>query len=277
MLNQLKTVILLGVLTGLLLFIGSFFGQGGLSIGFILAILMNLGSYFFSAKIVLAMYKAKEAQKAHYKELHEIVEKVSKEAGIPKPKIFIIPTNTSNAFATGRNPKNAVVAVTQGIMNLLSKHELEGVLAHEIAHVKNRDILISTIAVTIASVISYAAFFARFVPLGNRDNNGPNVIQLLLLAIIAPIAATIIQLAISRSREFLADESGATFIKTGKPLANALRKLESESKRNPLRFGNPSTASLFIVNPFSGRSFINLLSTHPPMEERIKKLEAMKF
>ncbi len=277
--NQLKTVILLGILTGILLLIGNFFGRAGLLTALIFSLLMNLLSYFYSHKIVLFMYRAKEANKKQYPKLHEIVEKISKHANIPKPKIFIIPSTAANAFATGRNPKNAVVAVTEGIMKLLEKDELEGVLAHEIAHIKNRDILITTIAATIASVISYLAYMARFAAIfGNsRDNNNSSIIEMLFLAILAPITALIIQLAISRSREYLADKSGASFIKTGKPLATALRKLELNAKHHPLNFGNTSTASLFIVNPFSGRALINLLSTHPPMEERIKKLESYKF
>ena len=279
MYNQLKTLLLLGILTSILLLLGSFFGNGGLFIGLIFALLMNVGSYFFSHKIVLAMYRAKEVSKTQQPVLHEIVEKLSKQAQIPKPKIFLIPTQSSNAFATGRNPKNAVVAATEGIMKLLSRHELEGVLAHEIAHIKNRDILIITIAATIASVISYLSYTARFAGLfgGNRDNGSHNIIELVLLSIIAPLSALIVQLAISRSREYLADESGARFISNGRPLAQALYKLETESKRRPLRFGNQATASLFIVNPFSGRAFMNIFSTHPPIEERIKKLDGMKF
>ena len=275
--NQLKTILLLAALTSILLFIGSFFGRGGLLIGFIFALLMNVGSYFFSDKLVLAMYRARDAPQTHYADLHRSVEKIAQEAGIPKPRIVIIPTPGSNAFATGRNPKHAVVAVTEGIMKLLSKHELEGVLAHEIAHIKNRDILIATIATTLASVISYISHFAYFIPL-NRDNNGhSNILHLLVLMIVAPIAAMIIQLAISRSREYLADASGAKYIQNGKPLADALRKLELDSKRRPLLFGNEATASLFIVNPFSGRAFINLFSTHPPMHVRIQKFDALRF
>ncbi len=280
MYNQFKTVILLGALTTILLLIGSFFGNGGLFIAFLFALIMNVGSYFFSHKIVLAMYRAKEASQKQYPRLYHMVEKLSKEAKIPEPKIYIIPTQTSNAFATGRNPEHAVVAVTEGIMHLLSEHELEGVLAHELAHIKNRDILITTIAATIASVISYIAFTARYAALFGgvgRDRDSSNIVELLFLALVAPIAALIIQLAISRSREYLADASGARFIKNGKPLASALKKLEDHARSHPLHFGSPSTASLFIVNPFSGRAFMSLFSTHPPMEMRIQKLEMMKF
>ena len=277
--NQLKTFILLGILTGILLFIGSFFGKSGLTTAFAFSILMNFGSYFFSHKIVLAMYRAKEVSKSQAPGLHEIVEKISKEAKISKPRVFLIPTNNSNAFATGRNQKNAIIAVTQGILNLLSKEELKGVISHEIAHIKNKDILISTIAATMASIISYIAFMARWTAMfgGYKDRDSGNIIELLILAIVAPLAALIIQLAISRSREYIADKSGATYIKNGIHLASALKKLESDNKSNPLRFGNQSTASLFIINPFSGRAFINLFSTHPATELRIKKLEEMKF
>ena len=280
MINQLKTLLLLGILTGLLLGIGQFFGGSqGLTIAVLFSVLMNFGAYFFSDKIVLKMYGAKEAKKSEYKELHELVEETSKKAGLPKPKIFIIPTNTPNAFATGRNPKNAVVAFTEGIMKLLSKEELEGVIAHELAHVKNRDILITTIAATIAGVISYIAQMSQwFFFTGQNDNReGNNIVSLLLLMIITPLVAMIIQMAISRSREFLADETGARTIQNSKGLASALKKLEAGVKTFPLRRGNPSTSSLFIVNPFSAKGLISLLSTHPSTEERVKKLNSLKL
>jgi len=278
--NQLKTIILLSALTGLMLGVGLLIGGSqGLTIALIFAALMNFIMYFFSAKIVLMMYKAKEAKKSDYPKLHLMVEKIAKQADIPKPKIYIIPTNQPNAFATGRNPKSAVVACTEGIMKLLNNEELEGVIAHEIAHVKNRDILITTIAGTIAAVISYVAAMARWgMIFGNdRDNNSGNIIALLLLTIITPIVATIIQLAISRAREFHADATGASFIKNPKGLASALKKIEKAVHVNPMRFGNASTASLFIQNPFTFKGVMTLLSTHPATDERIKRLNQLKF
>lgn len=278
--NQVKTVLLLGILTGILLVAGSFFGKTGLTIAIIIVVLMNFGTYFFSDKLVLKMYRAKKVSKKQAPELHSIVEDICKEADLPKPKIFIIPTDNPNAFCCGRNPKHASIAFTQGILHLLDKEELRGVAAHELAHDKNRDILVATVAATIAGIISYLAFMARFAAIfggmgGDRDRG--NIFELLALAIIAPIVALIIQLAISRSREFLADESGAKLIKTGQPLASALRKLHVASKQHPLRFGSQATSHLFIVNPFSGRSLMNLFSTHPNVEERIRRLNALKI
>lgn len=278
--NQIKTVLLLGVLTGLMLVAGQVIGgTTGLSIALAIAVLMNFGSYFYSDKIVLRMYKAQPAKKSEQPKLHKIVEDVAKSAGIPKPKIYIVPTDNANAFATGRNPKNAVVACTQGILNILDDKELKGVLAHEIAHIKNRDILVSTIAATIAAVISYLAFMARFAAIfgGMRDDRGGNGLSLLFLAILTPIIAVIIQLAISRSREYLADSTGAHFTKEPKALASALHKLEQANKHNPIRFGNTATSSLFIINPFSARGLVSLFSTHPAMTERIKRLNEMKI
>jgi heat shock protein HtpX len=280
--NQFKTLSLLLALTLLLLFVGQFLGGiSGLTVAFVIVLIMNLGSYFFSHKIVLFMYRAKPASESKYAELHKIVKEVSHLAGIPKPKVYIIPTESPNAFATGRNPENGVVACTEGILRLLSKDELKGVLAHEIAHIKNRDILIQTIAATIAGIISYVAMMARWGAIfggfgGRDDNDNGGFIGFLVLAILAPIMALIIQLAISRSREYLADETGARTIKNSKALADALQKLEKGSHSNPLTFGNNATSSLFIVNPFSARGLLSLLSTHPPMPERIHKLRSMK-
>ena len=277
--NQLKTLLLLASLTGILLLIGSFFGRQGLTIAFVFAILMNFGSYFLSDKIVLMMYRAKEANEKEYPELYKTVREVSHLANVPMPKVYLIPTNTPNAFATGRNPKHAVVAVTEGILQLLNKDELMGVIAHEFAHIKNRDILIQTIAATIAAVISYVAFMARWAAIfggSGRDNDqGGNVLELLALAILAPLTATIIQLAISRSREYLADESGSKFIHTQHGLINALQKLEKGVNHFPLKFGNQQTSSLFIVNPFSGKSLFKLFSTHPSTEDRVKRLKEL--
>jgi len=278
--NQIKTAILLGLLAGLLIGIGGLIGgKSGLIIGLVFAIIINFGSYWFSDKIVLAMYKAKPIGEKDDQNLYRLVKEVADVFKVPMPKLYIIPTQTPNAFATGRNPKNAAVAVTEGILHLLSKDELKGVIAHEMSHVKNRDILIATIAATIAGVISYIASMAQYAAIfggGNRDNReGGGVIGLLVLAILTPLIATIIQLAISRSREYLADETGARMIHNPLALANALQKLESGVKHNPLDFGNRSTASLFITNPFSLRGFLNLFSTHPNTGERIRRLKQM--
>jgi heat shock protein HtpX len=277
--NQMKTFVLLLALTVLLLFVGQLVGGGaGLTIAFIIVMGMNILTYFFSHKVVLMMYRAKPAKKSEYPELHRMVEEVAHLAKIPKPKVYIIPSDSSNAFATGRNPKNGVVACTQGIMQLLTKDELKGVIAHEMAHIKNRDILIQTIAATIAGVISYVAMMARWAAIfggfgGDRDDSG-GILGFLALAILAPLIAIIIQLAISRSREYLADETGARTIHNPKALADALEKLERGTKTHPLRFGNKTTSSLFIANPFSGGLFA-LFSTHPPMKERVRRLRSM--
>ena len=284
MFNQFKTVILLAALSGLLLLIGSLIGgASGLTVALILALIMNVGSYFFSHKLVLMMYRAKEAPKSEFPDLHKSVEEAAKAANIPKPKVYIVPSENPNAFATGPNYKNSVVAVTQGIMKLLSKEELKGVIAHEVAHIKNRDMLISTIAATIATVITYVAHMAQFAALfggmGRDDNEkGGNIIGLLFLAILAPIAAMLIQLAISRSREYIADETGAKLIRNPSSLANALLKLDSHGKNTPMKLGDTSTNHMWIVNPFrGGQSFVNLFMTHPPISERVKKLKELKL
>jgi len=279
MINQLKTVVLLGALTGLLLLIGQLIGGiDGLAIAFAIALIINVGTYWFSDKIVLRMYGGKQVSKKEEPELHGIVEDICKKADLPKPKIYLLPIETPNAFATGRSPEKAAVACTQGILRILNKEELEGVIAHELAHIKNRDTLIATIAATIAGVISYLAFMARFAAIfgGGRDRNG-STFELLFLAILTPIIAVIIQLAISRSREYLADERGAGFLQNAKGLASALQKLHLSARHNPLQFGNKATASLFIVNPFSARGLVGLFSTHPPMEERVKRLQRLTF
>lgn len=275
--NQFKTVILLGVLAAILVWIGSFFGTQGLVIGFAFAIILNVLTYFFSDKLVLLMYQAKPASKKEYPELHSIVEEVSHKAGIPKPKVYIIQNESPNAFATGRNPKNAVVACTAGILKLLNKEELKGVIAHEISHVKNRDILIATIAATIASVISYIAMMARYAGMfgGSRDRDNGRMFELLVLGILTPIIATLIQLAISRSREYLADSSAAKTIGSGAGLASALEKLKEGVKKIPFKNANKATMSLFIVNPLSAAGILNLFSTHPPLDERISRLKKL--
>ncbi|MBU2561281.1 MAG: zinc metalloprotease HtpX [Nanoarchaeota archaeon] len=280
--NQFKTFVLLLALTVVLLLVGQLVGgMQGLTIAFVIVLLMNGLSYFFSHKLVLFMYKAKEAKESQHPDLFKTVREVAKLANIPMPKVYIIPSDSPNAFATGRNPKNAVVACTEGIMRLLSKDELKGVIAHEVAHIKNRDILIQTIAATIAGVISYVAMMARWAAIfggfgGDRNNNGGGILGWLALAILAPIIALIIQLAISRSREYLADETGAKTIHNPLALASALEKLEHGIHKNPLRFGNPTTSSLFIANPFSAKGLTSLFSTHPPMDERIRRLRKMQ-
>ena len=282
MFENLKTVFLLTVLTLLLVsigyFIGSLFGIGqfGALIAFLIAAVMNFTSYFFSDRIVLRMYRAKEVSEAEAPVLHQIVSELSMNAGIPKPRIAIIETATPNAFATGRSPSNAVVAVTTGILNLLDRDELEGVISHELSHVKHRDILISAVVATVAGAIAWIANFAQFFAFFGDGDDAGGIVGLILMIIFAPIAAMLIQLAISRSREFKADEGGARI--SGKPwaLANALRKLEMGINARPMD-ANPSTAHMFIANPFGGRgsSFVKLFSTHPPMEERIHRLMEM--
>ncbi len=283
MINQLKTVVLLGLLTALLLWVGQLLGgMSGLTIAFIFAIIMNFGAYWFSDKIVLAMYRAKEVKESESPKLYKIVREVTRQANVPMPKVYIIPSDASNAFATGRNPKHAAVAATQGILNLLNDDELKGVIAHEIAHVRNRDILISTVAGTIAGVISYAATMAQWAAMfggfGGRDreSNG-NILSFLVLAIITPIIAAVIQLAISRSREYLADETGAKIIRNPNGLASALEKLENDAKKHPMGFGNRATAHLFIVNPFKLSGITSLFSTHPDIKIRVQRLKGMKI
>jgi heat shock protein HtpX len=280
--NQFKTVILLGLLTALLLFVGNMVGgYQGLIFAGIFVVLMNLVSFWFSDKIVLAMYRAKEIDESKNPRLYRIVREVVQLAKIPMPKVYIVPSANPNAFATGRGPKKSAVAATQGILDLLDDNELKGVIAHEVAHIKNRDVLIQTVAGMIAGVIGYVGAMARWSAIfgfgGRGDDRGNNIVSLLVLAIITPIIAMIIQLAISRSREYLADATGAKIIHSGIGLASALEKLEGGIKRNPMRMGNSSTAHLFIANPFRGGGMMNLLMTHPPMQNRIKKLRRMTF
>jgi heat shock protein HtpX len=284
MVNSFKTALLLSALTALILIIGQVFGgQQGLIIAFIFALIMNGGSYWFSDKIVLSLYRAQEVAYEQAPDLHRMVERLAQKAGIPKPKIYLIPSQNPNAFATGRNPDHAVVAVTEGIVRLLNSDELEGVLSHELSHIKNRDILIGSIAATMAGVVMMLASMARWAALfggfGRDDDEGAGgVIGLIAMSILAPIAAMLIQFAISRSREYLADETGARVSNNPLGLARALEKLSTASKRIPMEAG-PATAQatshLFIVNPFTGKSLMNLFSTHPSAEERIKRLRAM--
>lgn len=276
--NSLKTVIFLGLLTGLLLWVGSLWGSQGLTFAIIFVVIMNSVTYFFSDKIVLAMYRAQPVQKSHW--LYRLVQEVAQKAKIPMPNIYIIPNPSPNAFATGRSPKHAAVACTEGILSLLSKDELKGVLAHEISHVKNRDILIATVAATIAGVISYIGQMAQWGLMfghGNNDRQGGNILGILVLAILTPLIALIIQLAISRSREYMADASGASILKDSKPLASALKKIHAGIASTPMRIGNRATASLFIDNPFRGETLVSLFSTHPSMEKRLQKLNELRF
>ncbi len=275
--NTAKTALLLGVLSALLLLVGQAVGgQQGLIIAFAFAALLNFGSYWFSDKLVLRMYRAKEVGPEH--PLSRIVARLVQRAGLPMPKVYVIPTDALNAFATGRNPEHAAVAATEGMLQALSERELEGVMAHELTHVKHRDTLISAVAATIAAAVMMLASIARwgaiFGGLGGRDNDrggGGGALGLLATAIVAPIAAMLIQAAISRSREFEADRGGADIAGSPQGLADALRKLEVASKRLPLP-ANPATAHLFIVQPFRGQALANLFSTHPPTEERVAKL-----
>ena len=278
--NALKTTLLLGLLTGFLLFIGEYFGgQNGMILALVFAAVMNFVSYFFSDKLALAMYRAQPATREELPRVYQIVERLTQRVGIPMPKIYVIPSDSPNAFATGRNPNHASVAVTQGILNLLTDEEMEGVLAHELGHVRNRDILISSIAATIAGAITFLArmamWGAMFGGYGGRDerNRGGGIGGLFMI-ILAPIAAMLIQLAVSRSREYAADDTGAHL--TGNPyaLASALGKLDAYSRRVPLP-ASPSTAHLFIVQPFlgmGGMNWANLFSTHPPIAKRIERL-----
>lgn len=274
MANGVKTVLLLGALSGLLLVIGELMGgANGLMIAFVLAAVMNMASYWFSDKIVLRMYHAQEVAPGH--PLHSLVARLAQRAGLPMPKVYVIPDSSPNAFATGRNPSHAAVAATQGIMQVLSEHELEGVIAHELAHVKNRDILISSVAATIAAAIVMVARMAGYAAMfsGGRDDDrgGSNPLALLAMMIVAPLAAMLIQAAISRSREFAADAGGAAIAGTPYGLADALRKIDAVSRRVPLD-ANPATAHMFIVKPFSGAGLLSLFSTHPPTEARIQAL-----
>jgi heat shock protein HtpX len=281
--NGFRTTILLAVLTALLVWIGHMFGgPNGAVLALILAGAMNFFSYWFSDKIVLKMYGGQEITANDDPELYAIVQDLAGRAGLPMPKVYVIPEETPNAFATGRNPQHAAVAVTYGIRRILNKRELAGVLGHELSHVKNRDILVSSIAATLAGAISYLAHMAQWAAIfgGSRDREegGSNIFGLLFMIIVAPLAAMLIQMAVSRSREYMADAGGAKV--TGDPLAlaSALRKLHMGAQNIPLQVSDAtanSTAHMFIVNPLTGRGLANLFSTHPAMEERIARLEAM--
>ena len=273
--NSLKTALLFVALTVLLLFIGFMVGgRSGVTIALGFALVLNFGSYWFSDKIVLKLYRAKKIEEHDNPRLYSIVRSASQMAKLPMPKVYIVPTESPNAFATGRNPENAAVAATEGILNLLNDDELLGVISHELGHVRNRDILVGTIAATIAGAITYLAFMARWMPFfgSDDDEGGGNLIIMLIIGILAPIAAGLVQMAISRQREFMADRAGAEISHKSLALASALRKIHDRSRKVPLR-ANPASAHMFIVNPLTKKNFASLFSTHPPMEERIAKLE----
>lgn len=281
MTSQIKTAMLLALLSGIIIVLGGAMGgKTGIMIALILALVMNVGSYWFSDKIVLSMYGAQEVGPNDAPMLHSMVEELAARAGIPKPRVCVIPEDAPNAFATGRDPAHGVVAVTHGIMRILSPEELKGVLAHEIGHIANRDILVQTVAGVLASVIVSVANmmqWAAIFGLGRSDDEegGTSPLVAIMMAIVAPIAASLIQFAISRSREYLADETGAALAGNPLHLAGALGKLQAFSQRVPMQHGSQATAHMFIVNPFSGASMASLFSTHPPMEERIARLQAM--
>lgn len=277
--NTVKTTLLLAVLTVLFVLVGKAIGgESGMVFAFGLAIVMNVGSYWFSDKIVLRMYRAREVTEAESPQLHGTVRRLALAAGVPMPKVYVIPDESPNAFATGRNPAHAAVAATEGILRVLSPDELEGVLAHEMAHVRNRDILIGTVAATLAGAIMMLANMARFAAIfggGRDDREGGGGLQLLAMAILAPLGAMMIQMAVSRSREYLADETGARFCGKPEALARALEKISGASRQAPMQ-ASPATAHMFIVSPLTGGGFRSLFSTHPPVEKRIERLMAMR-
>ncbi len=276
MTNYIKTALLLGLMTGLILIIGQLLGgSGGMLVALIFAAIMNFAAYFYSDKIALASYGAREVTRAEAPDLFRMIESLTQRAGLPMPRIYIIPTDAANAFATGRNPEHAAVAVTEGILRLLSYEELEGVIAHELGHVRNRDILISSVAATLAGAIMWIAHMARFAAIfggyGDREERQGGTLGFLFTIIVAPIAAALIQMAVSRSREYGADSTGAHLAGNPYGLARALEKLQAASKSIPLQ-ASESTAHLFIVKPFSASALLSLFSTHPPIEKRIERL-----
>jgi heat shock protein HtpX len=280
--NTTKTILLMTLLTVLLVLVGKLIGgQGGMFLAFLFAIVMNFGTYWFSDKVVLGMYSAKQIAESDNPALFQTIRELTGRAGLPMPKVYLIPGDQPNAFATGRNPEHAAVAVTEGILRSLSSDELRGVLSHELAHVQHRDILIGTVAATIAGAISMLASMAQWALIfggfrGSNDRDGGNPLGALLMIIVAPIAALLIQMAISRSREFQADQGGAKISGNPLSLASALRKLEQKAHEIPMR-ANPTTAHMFIVNPLTRKGLTSLFSTHPPIEERIARLEAMVY
>jgi heat shock protein HtpX len=282
MMNQFKTTLLLSLLTVLLVAMGGAVGgSGGMLIAFVMAAVMNFGSYWFSDKIVLRMYNAQEITRSENPAFYDMVERLAQRAHLPMPKVYIIPDQSPNAFATGRNPSHAAVAATEGILRILSPEELEGVMAHELGHVKNRDILISTIAATFAGAISMIGSMLQWGAMlgaGRDDEEGGGLgglVGSLAMAILAPFMAMLIQMAVSRSREYLADATGAEICGKPRALASALGRLQQASQMIPMHDATPATAHMFIVNPLTGGGLMSLFSTHPPMEERIARLQAM--
>lgn len=282
--SRLRTTFLLALLTVLIVWMGGHFGgQNGMLLAFLLAVAMNFGSYWFSDKIVLSMYRAQPLDEHQAPGLYAMVRELAVRAGLPMPRVYMIPEQTPNAFATGRNPENAVVAVTEGLWRLLTPEEIRGVLAHELAHIKNRDMLVGSIAATLAGVVMFLANLARWGAIfgggatsDDEEGGGGGVLALLVTSILAPIAAMLIQMAISRSREYLADETGAEISHSPESLARALEKLAIASHRIPMEDARPATAHMFTVNPLTGGSLMNLFSTHPPIEERIRRLRSMR-
>jgi heat shock protein HtpX len=280
--NNLKTAVLLAAMGALIMGIGSFFGQGGLIIGLIIAFVFVGGSYWFSDTIAIKAARAQPASEQEMPEYYAIVRELTAKAGMPMPKLYVSPEMQPNAFATGRNPNHAAVAVTQGILQVLDWDELRGVLAHEISHVENRDILISSVAAAVALAITFVARMAMWGAIfgggGRDDDNGGNIFGLIAMMILAPIAAAILQMALSRSREYEADRSGARLIGDGEPLARALQKIESYAKQVPMNV-DPAHATAFIINPFTGRKvqFSNLFTSHPPTEDRVARLRSREW
>lgn len=277
--NFFKTTLLLAALSGIVLALGSQLGgSGGLMVAFIFVVVMNFGSWWFSDKIALAMHRAKPLERAEAPWLFEMVERLARQADLPMPRLYLLPTDSPNAFATGRNPANAAVAVTQGLVDLMDRRELEGVVAHELAHVKNRDTLIGTVAATLAGVISWVAqsvFYLGGTFLSRDDEDeGGSAIANIGLVLVAPIAATLLQLAVSRTREYAADAEGARITGDPQGLARALAKLQAGAQARPMDHA-PATSHLFIVNPLSGAAVMKLFATHPPIEERISRLQQM--
>lgn len=274
--SGLKTVVLLGAMSGLFLAVGGVLGgQSGLVIAFVVAVAMNIGSYWFSDKIVLRMYRAQEVSAGH--RLYDMTARLAKRAELPMPKVYVIPDPSPNAFATGRNPNHAAVAATEGLQRLLSDSELEGVMAHELAHIKNRDILISSVAATIGAAITMLVQFSMFFGGGGRDReNGPSPIALIATILLAPFAAMLIQMAVSRSREFVADRTGAKIVGSPMGLAHALKRIEAGVKQIPMD-ANQATAHMFILSPLSGRGFSSMFSTHPSTQDRVDALMRLQM
>jgi len=278
MTNTLKTILLMALMMGLLLAVGDMVaGRQGLVMAFVFSLLMNFGMYWFSSSIVLMAYGAREVTEAEEPRLYGVVGRMAAQAQLPMPRVYVIPGDTPNAFATGRNPDHAAVAATEGILRALSDDELEGVIAHELAHIRHRDILIATLVASLAGTITFVARMAMYATMfgGSRDRENSNPLAELLMIFLAPIAALLIQMAVSRSREFAADEAGAQISQRPLSLANALRKLERAAVQIPMRNAGSATAHLFIVNPLRGGGILKLFSTHPPVEERIERLERM--